>query len=217
MMNDQSRSALARAAATAAAQGRTDDARRGFADALAGDVRDVEALFLGFQFHFRAGEYDRAEQLVQRRLEVLGRETRSGEVARAYANLSLIHTFRGTLEHAELAADRAIAIAREIGHEYELSRGLHNLAMVHEKRGDLQRAESLYREALLIAERIGADDLAASKLSNLGDIAATRGRTDEARRLWSHAITLFVRLGQTKNAHEYDEKLRQLNADAKKN
>lgn len=194
-MNTEARRMMAQSAARAAAEGRTDDARHSFADALAGDVRDVEVLFLGFQFHFRAGEYDQAERLVQRRLDVLGRETRSGEVARAYANLSLIHTFRGTLAAAEQTAHQAIALAREIGHEHELSRGLHNLAMVHEKRGELEQAETVYREALVIAERIGADDLAASKLANLGDVAMLRGRENEAKELWNRAAELFGRLG----------------------
>lgn len=216
-MDAQARTSLAEASAKAAAEGRTDEARRGFAGALAGDVRDIHVLFLGFQFHFRAGEYDQAQRLVERRLDVLGRETRSGDVARAYANLSLIHTFRGTLEDAERAAETAIRVAREIGCEYEESRGQHNLAMVYEKRGDLERAEHIYRQALVIAERIGADDLAASKLANLGDIAAMRGHTDESRELWSRAVVLFELLGHGKNAREFAEKVRVLDAGRKEN
>ena len=92
-------------AARAAAEGRIEDARRGFADALAGGMRDVEGLFLAFQFHFRIGEYDRAELLVEQRLDVLRRETRSGEVARAYANLSIVHLFAEKLNEAEHAAE----------------------------------------------------------------------------------------------------------------
>lgn len=216
-MDAQARTSLAEASAKAASEGRIDEARRGFAAALAGDVRDVQVLFLGFQFHFRAGEYDHAQRLVEQRLDLLGRGTRSGDVARAFANLSLIHTFRGTLDEAESAAEMAIRVARESRHEYEESRGLHNLAMVHEKRGDLERAELIYREALVIAERIGADDLAASKLANLGDIALLRGRTDEARELWSRAVLLFERLAQGKHAREYAEKILTLDGGQKEN
>lgn len=216
-MNAQARTSLAEASAKAAAEGRMDEARRGFAAALAGDVGDIHVLFLGFQFHFRAGEYDEAERLVERRLDVLGRDTRSGDVARAYANLSLIHTFRGTLEEAERTAETAIRVAREIGHEYEESRGLHNLAMAYEKRDELERAEAIYLQALVIAERIGADDLAATKLSNLGDIAAAQRRGSDASAFWSRAVALFERLGQTKNACEYAQKIRGLDADTKTN
>src|SRR4051794_30870517 len=54
--------------------GRTDVARGLLDEALAG-TRDARLLFLGFQFHFRLNEYDRAEHFVRRRLEVVGPDT----------------------------------------------------------------------------------------------------------------------------------------------
>src|SRR5262249_1081537 len=67
--------------------GRIDEARRMLGEALA-TTRDVRLLFLGFQFHFRLKEYDEAERLTRRRLELLEPET--ADAARAWGNLGLI-------------------------------------------------------------------------------------------------------------------------------
>lgn len=187
---------IARAAAQAAGAGNSEEGRAGIARALSLAPTDVEVLFLAFQFHFRAGELDEAERLVQRRIAALGPDTLSADAGRAWTNLALIHIFRRSPDTAQLHAQKALDIDRAIGHDYGVSRDMHNLAMVHELRGDPDRAEALYLEALAIAERIGADDLAASKHANLGDIAHARNDATAAMSRWSAAGALFARLGE---------------------
>ena len=203
--------ALAESAARAAGEGRIEEARKGFAQALRPDTTDLRVLFLGFQFHFRIGELDEAERLVRRRLALAGPEVDSEQTARAYTNLGLVLHHRGDLDGAERELSRALCISERLGHEYGIARDMGNLSLVPETRGDLDRAEELCRKALAIAQRIGADDIAATKFANLGDMASRRGRINEARELWTRAVELFERLGNAKHRIEFTQKLEALN------
>lgn len=197
------------AAVEASDAGRTDEARRMLDEAFAG-TRDVRLLFLGFQFHFRLKEYDEAERLTRRRLELLGPET--ADAARAWGNLGLIEHFRGNNESAEWMMRTALEIDTRIGNEEGMARDLGNLGLIPEARGDLDGAERLFRESLVIAERIGADAIIASKLFNLGDIALARGRRDEARALWARAAPIFAATGAPKWEEECVKKIGELDA-----
>ena len=215
MTSDQ-QTELAERAAKAAATGRIDDARRMFAEVVAGaggDPTHVPVLFLLFQFHFRIGELDEAERWVRRRLEITGPESDNEQTARAYTNLALVHFYRKDLDAAEATFTKALGISRRIGHEEGIARDMGNLSLVPEARGDLDRVETLLREALAIAERIGAEHIIATKLTNLGDIAVLRARPAEARALWTRAVAIFERLGNTKHRDEFGKNLAELPND----
>lgn len=183
-------------AVTAADAGRTDDARGLLAEGLRG-TDDLRLLFLGYQFHFRVGEYDQAERLTRLRLELAHPD--SPDAARAWNNLGLIQHFRGDGDGAEAMMRRALDIDTRAGHEEGIARDLGNLALIPEARGDLAQAERLNREALAIAERIGAASIVASKLCNLGEIAMACGRLAEARDLLTRAEAAFGALGIEKH------------------
>lgn len=174
------------------------------------ETTDTRLLFLGFQFHFRLSEYDEAERLVRRRLEVAAPD--SPEAARAYTNLGLIHHFRGDPVSAEAMMRRALDIDTRLGNEFGIARDLGNLALIPEARGDLDVAERLYQESLAIAERIGADAIIATKLSNLGEIAVARGQLDRARSLWLRAEAIFRALGAEKYRAQCERWLKDLDA-----
>lgn len=182
-------------AVAASDAGRTDEARRTLDEALAGTT-DLRLLFLGYQFHFRLGEYDEAERLIRRRLDIAAPD--SADAARAWNNLGLLVHFRGDPEGAEAMMRRALDIDTRIGNDFGIARDLGNLALIPEARGDLDTAERLNRESLAIAERIGAHPIIASRLCNLGEIAMARGRREEARALLVRAEAAFRALGVDK-------------------
>lgn len=198
---------IAESAAKLFAEGRVEEARAKFALALTPETTDIRVLFLGFQFHFRSGDYEEAERLVRRRLAVAGLETDSEDTARAYTNLGLVLLYRKDLDGAEREFARSVAISERMGDEYALARAIGNLGLVPEARGDLEKAEEIFRRSLAIAERIGADDIAATKYANLGEIAEGRGRTSEARDHFTRAVALFTRLGNDKHRLEFSQKL----------
>jgi tetratricopeptide (TPR) repeat protein len=195
------------AGVAASEEGRAEDARRILDEALE-RTTDLRLLFLGFQFHFRSGDYDRAERLTRRRLDLA--PSISPDAARAWTNLGLIAYFQGDLDAAETMSRRALDIDTRLGNDFGIARDLGNLAMIPEHRGDLDTAERLYRESLAVAERIGADLIIASKLANLGEIALARGRRDEARALWIRAAALFRSMGVEKHRVQCERWLNEL-------
>jgi len=184
------------AAVAAADARRIDEARRTLNEALHG-AHDVRLLFLGFQFAFRTGDFDAAEDLTRRRLECA--ETGSADAARAWTNLGLVHLFRGEPETATVMMRRAINIDRAIGDDEGLARDLGNFALVFENRGDLGEAERLTRESLAVADRIGAAHIVAGKLCNLGEILLATGRRGEALSFLARAEAAFRELGVEKH------------------
>ncbi|MGE0479470.1 MAG: tetratricopeptide repeat protein [Phycisphaerae bacterium] len=186
-------------------------ARAALAAALAAAPTDLVVLFLAYQFHFRIGEFDAAELLAQRRLELAAAE--SADAARALGNLGLISQMRGDLDCAEQRMSCAVDIDRRIGDREGLARDLGNLALVPEARGDLARAEALTHEALEIARSIPGprgEELVAGSISNLGDFARARGQIEMARELWVQAVTIFERLGVTKWKASFEKRFADL-------
>lgn len=186
-------------------------ARADLQTALAQAPTDLAVLFLGFQFHFRIGEVDAAEQLARRRLELAAPE--SFDAARALSNLGLAAHTRGDLDQAEALLTRAADIARRIGNMEALARALGNLGLVPESRGDLDRAEALYRESAAIAQNVPGpvgEEMAAGNIANLGDIAKARGQLDRARELWTQSVATFDRLGITKWKASFEKRLAEL-------
>ncbi|MBL8879968.1 MAG: tetratricopeptide repeat protein [Phycisphaerales bacterium] len=202
--------ALAERSAIAAGEGQIDQARRGFEQAVAQGGDDVRVLFLCFQFHFRIGELEPAEEFARRRLVAAGQDAQTPHAARAHTNLGLVLQYRGKLDEAEGAMRRALAINTRLRNDYGIARDLGNLSLVAEARGDLDQAEQLLNQALVIAERIGAEDIMATKLTNLGEIALARGRAGDARKLWSRAVEIFERIGPAKHRDKFTKRLREL-------
>lgn len=188
-------------------------ARAALAAAPAAAPTDLAVLFLAYQFHFRIGELDAAEQFAQRRLDLAAAD--SADAARALTNLGLVSQMRGELDRAEQRMTRAVDIDRRIGNQEGLARDLGNLALVPEARGDLARAEALTHEALEIARSIPGprgEELVAGSLSNLGDFAKARGQLDAARELWSRAVEIFDRLGVTKWKASFEKRFADLDS-----
>ncbi|MCG3122229.1 MAG: hypothetical protein GIKADHBN_00610 [Phycisphaerales bacterium] len=154
---------------------------------------DLRLIFAGYQFAFRTGDQGTAEKLIQRRLELAGRD--SADEARAWNNYGLLEHFRGNQQEAERMLRRALEIDERIGCLEGVARDLGNLALIPESQGDLDTAERLTRESLAVAERAGYKPVIARKLCNLGEIAMARGRPAEARELFIRARAAFEALG----------------------
>lgn len=183
-------------AVEAAEGGRVEEAKGLFEVAVAGSG-DIRVVYAAFQFRFRLGEYDAAERLVKRRLELAA--PGSADEARAWNNYGLIWFFRGELDRAEECLKRALEMDRALGNEEGVARDLGNLSLVPEARGELDEAERLNLEALAVAERVGYRAVVASRLCNLGEIALARGEKRKARELIGRAEAAFGELGDEKN------------------
>ncbi len=196
---------FAESGARAAGEGRKEDARAQIRAALDLAPDDLRVLFLAFQFHFRAGEYDEAERHVRRRMALAAPE--SEDLARACTNLGLVLFYKRDLDAAEREMKRAVEISTRLGNRESMARDIGNLALIYEDRGELDRAEAMFREGLALAESVGAEKIVSGKLANLGDIAMARGDSAAARELWSRGLAIMERLGLTMWREELRKKL----------
>ncbi|MBU6413517.1 MAG: tetratricopeptide repeat protein [Planctomycetes bacterium] len=175
-------------------------------------TREPRLLFLAFQYFFRSGDLDLAEEATRRRLSVVGEG--SADAARAWTNLGLIYFFKKEYALAEEMHQRACEIDRANGDVRGLARDLGNWAMIPEARQEWARAEKMYLEALELAERAKARDVMATKLANLGQMYEVMGRREEAVGFTLRALELFKELGEAKYAAECESLLRKLKAES---
>lgn len=171
-------------------------------------TRGPRLLFLAFQYFFRRGDLELAEEATRRRLKVAGEG--SADAARAWTNLGLIYFFKKEYARAEEMHEKACAIDRANGDWRGLARDLGNWAMIPEVRQEWERAEKMYLEALERAERVQAREIMATKLANLGQMYEVMGRREEAASFTRRALTLFKELDEVKYAAECDELLKRV-------
>ena len=185
---------LASQAASAALEGRVEEARQVLALATAGTA-SLSILALAFEFYFRTGELGVAEAMIDRWLAIHGHDPETTETATALANLGLICERRGELDRGEELLRQSLTIDEHFGHQEGLASDYGNLGLIYEQRGDLNRAEEMLREALAIDERLGRDEGLASEYGSLGVIYRMRCQTETARQLWTRARDLYASNG----------------------
>jgi len=171
-------------------------------------TREPRLLFLAFQYFFRSGDLEVAEEAARRRLSVVPEG--SADAARAWTNLGLIAFFRREYAAAEEMHQRACEIDRANGDWRGVARDLGNWAMIPEARQEWAVAERMYLEALGLAERVQAKEIMATKLANLGQMAEARGKREEAEIFTRRALTLFKELDEVKYAAECEELLKRV-------
>jgi len=144
---------MAEDAAEAALEGKVEKARQRFATVIAGTT-NTQILFLAFEFYFRTGDIETAEEVTQHCLAVSARS--SVDLANAYGNLGIVHQRRGNLDEAEAMYRKALDLYEELGHKEGMANAYVNLGIVHDARGNLDEAEAMYRKALDLLEKLGS-------------------------------------------------------------
>ncbi len=147
--------------------------------------------------YFSLGLYDRAEQQLQRALEVQqglhGPESR--EAALVQSALGGVAEARGDMAAAEQIQRAVLVTLRRAGPaDAAVAAQLDNLSRVRQSLGDLTEAEQLQREALGIRRAIDStsDDVAAS-LNNLAVVLGESGRLAPAESLHREALGITQR------------------------
>ncbi len=148
----------------------------------------------------RAQDYDRAEQLLKKSLEiektVLG--DGSPQVAQTMSYLAALYATRsGQYQNAMALYEQAVQIrTRALGAEHpEVAASLSDLAALYQEQGKYQKAEELYRKALRIYEKnygAGHPDVAGT-LTGLADLYRIQGRYAEAEPLYERALAINSR------------------------
>jgi tetratricopeptide (TPR) repeat protein len=185
---------LAEQAATAAVEGRVEEARQLFAKALIGTTR-LRVLYLSYNFYLRTGDLSAAEQMLERWLALSGPDAENAATAAALGNLGVIYRTRGDLDRAEEMHMKALAIDEKLGRQEGMADQYGNLGVIYSTRGDLDRAEEMHKKSLAIEEKLGSQEGMAANYGNLAVVYQTRGDLDRAEETLKKALAINEKLG----------------------
>ena len=195
--------ALAENAAIAALDGRIEEARQSFAQALDGTT-NLRVLYLGYDFFSRIGELAEAERLLRRWLAISGPDAQTASTAAAYGNLGNILQTRGDLNGAEEMHLKSLAIEEKLGRLEGMASDYCNLGVILQTRGDLDGAEDMCRKSLAIYEKLGHLEGMANAYGNLGLVLRTRGDLDGAEEMHGKSLAINEKLGRVEGmANQY--------------
>ena len=180
---------LAEKAATAALDGRIEEAQQLFAKAQQATT-NLRVLHLAYEFYHRTGDLAKAEEMLDRWLAISGRDAETADTAAALGNLGVIYWRRGELDRAEEMQQKALAIHEKLGRQEGMATNYGNLGLIDQARGELHRAEEMHRKALAINEMLGLQEGMANDYGNLGGIYNTRGDLDRAEEMHQQALAI---------------------------
>ncbi len=145
-------------------------------------------------FAFQLGEMQRAEEDIQRVLEVLeGEDQTQQDLGWALQILAQIRHTQGRLDEAEERERQALAQFRKHGDQIDQANALNNLGSIAFYRGDFETAGRYFEEALHHYREAKAWVFLANTLSNLSMIELTQNRYEKARRTCEEALRVAQR------------------------
>jgi tetratricopeptide (TPR) repeat protein len=164
--------------------------------AASGDAVTVLEHKIG-NVHARRGDRDLARSHYESALEALeGPEGESsGELARLYADRSLLSHLQNEPREATEFAQRALALADEAGDARARAQAHNMLGILAGNAGDGEAALRHIRESLTLAEALGDPESKVAALNNLALALGSRGETGEALETARTALELCARLG----------------------
>ncbi|MBA2534426.1 MAG: AAA family ATPase, partial [Rubrobacter sp.] len=145
--------------------------------------------------HARRGERDLARSHYESALEGLGEPESEAELARLYADWSLLAHGQDEPEEATVLAGRALELAEGTSDKRALAQAHNMLGILAGRAGDQKAALSHLRESLALAEALGDSDAKVAALNNLALARENGGEPEEALRLTEAALRLCVASG----------------------
>lgn len=100
------------------------------------------------------GEWDKAEQMIHRSLEIAEKEG-SAHVAGIYDSLGELKILRGDLKAAERDLDKAVQIAQERKHQWYMLQSLRNVARLYLAQDKLDAAIETANKAITLSSEVG--------------------------------------------------------------
>jgi tetratricopeptide (TPR) repeat protein len=142
--------------------------------------------------YLRFSQYDKAERLLQRALEIEERihGNHHPETVDSLLFLGVLNMEQGRLDEAERLYQQALAGARQLPEDDRdhVSVALFNLGGIAQARGNLDEAESFYRESLAIAPHDDDEMHLDWATTLLAWILAQKGAHEESESLFASAV-----------------------------
>lgn len=145
----------------------------------------------------RRGDRDLARSHYESALEELQEsgDVAAGELARLYADLSLLYHGQDAPDQATQFARRALELAEDAGDMRAQAQAHNMLGILAGNSGEEDRALRHLEEGLALAEALGDPDAKVAVLNNLALARGSGGKTAEALELARVALDLCVTLG----------------------
>lgn len=147
-------------------------------------------------FVWRLGDWDEAEQLCQRSLDLLATAGAEAESVLPRLVLGNLITMRGDLDAGEQHYQQTYAIAEKHGDRWGMATLLGNMSIIAEQRGHYDLARQRLQSQLAITAAINDDMGTAIAYSNLGQVAQRTQRYAEALEHYQQSHNLALGLNQ---------------------
>ena len=173
--------------------------------------RDLGDWLRAREYYYRAGEYEKADEIVGYVYGYLVRwgylelistllngsiQTLAGtRQAVAFTALAGVHQSMGDYETAIQHHSQALRVFEKVGDFWGVAVVLHNLGMIHQDQGDYAEAQARYEQSLAISRELGAKSGIASSLHNLGRIHQDQGDYAEAQARYEQSLAISRELG----------------------
>ncbi len=185
-------------------QGRMNEARREFEDALAiydalGERRPGPLLAELGIVHRQTGAMDEARACYERALAA-DREVGDRDAeAKVLNNLAILHAEQGRFDEARARFEESLAISRDLGDRRQTGLALSNLGCLNLEQGRLDEAEEQLLAALAIHRDTGERAEEGHALGNLAGVHHQRGRLDDARAVCGAALAIAREVGNRRD------------------
>jgi class 3 adenylate cyclase/tetratricopeptide (TPR) repeat protein len=171
-------------------------------------------------------EYDRAQPLADRALELAEETGSAAALGRAHRFLGQLYLAQGDFDQADAALEQARSYLAEAGAAWSLGRALNFAAWTAWEKGEPARAERLFRESIRVLAPLEDRATLCESQRSLAQLLVEKGQLDEAERLALEArhtvgpqdltslATTAMALGIVRAAQGRDEEAEQLLREA---
>ncbi|MET0342124.1 MAG: HupE/UreJ family protein [Polyangiales bacterium] len=187
-------------------EGRLDDARARYREALSWSEQQGDVDAIALQHHNlaavarAAGDGTSAAQALRHAVAVRERVGAHADAVRDRLELARLYRRTGQLDDALDVTRPAVDAAERLALRTERADAEAQLALVQQQRGALDEAHVAYARAIALYEADGRTRELANTLANAAWVARARGAEHEARQHYARALALFEQLGSAGDA-----------------
>jgi tetratricopeptide (TPR) repeat protein len=177
------------------ATGALDKARAEFAKVLAGDPKQVEALYDAGKVEVMSGNPQSGLDYLNRSLSLAVQLGNDEEKAKVLQGIGISYGLLNKLDDALRSYQESLAVNRRLGQKNGMAANLAEIAQIQRTLGKPDVALSSFNEALELSREIGDKQGTADTLNNLGTLYHDRSNYDQALKVFKESLQLERDLG----------------------
>ena len=179
--------------------------------AMGVDSGDLAHYLSARHYWFLAGDYERADDIVNAVTELLLRWGQIGLLlellgesvatlqgrskAVALGSLAVVYQSLGAMAEARRIYEQVLAEFESLGDRRNIAAMLHQLGILHQQQGEYPAARQRYEQSLAIKQELGDRARIASSLHQLGRLHELQGEYPAARQRYEQSLAIQQELG----------------------